>query len=278
MISLLQELLRLLRRKGLGSLLVAWLLLVLFLALLDLFILAGRGLEEVAGGELLVPLTPGLLPSKIDQLYLEIREWEEVAQVRFIFGEEVRAGLVKLSLPDLAGDLFRVQLRDPGEVASVKERLEKLPGVASVISYDRGALEGFFRTLGRLRWPLLALIVVLGLLALIRLRAALRALITSFSGELRLLHLSGVARKTMGRPFVLLAALLGLGGGLLLTLGLYLTHNWGRVHTEALYRSFPGLLEPQTVLALALLSIGFGLLIGLLGGMWSLLTLRRLAP
>lgn len=79
MISLLKELLRLLRRKGLGSLLLAWLVLVLFLALLDLFILVGGGLEEGGGGELLVPLSPGLLPSKVDQLYLEIREWEEVA-------------------------------------------------------------------------------------------------------------------------------------------------------------------------------------------------------
>lgn len=275
MISLLKELLRLLRRKGLGSLLLAWLVLILFLALLDLFILVGGGLEEGGGGELLVPLSPGLLPSKVDQLYLEIREWEEVAQVRFIFAEEVRAGLVKLALPDLAGDLFRVQLRDPAEVAIVKERLEELPGVASVISHERGALEGFFRTLGKLRWPLL---VILGLLALIRLREALRSLIMSFGGELQLLHLSGVARKTMERPFLLLAGLLGLGGGLLIMLGLYLTHNWGRGHTDALYRSFPGLLEPQTVLALALLSIGVGLMIGLLSGIWSLLTLRRLTP
>ena len=275
MISLLKELLRLLRRKGLGSLLLAWLVLILFLALLDLFILVGGGLEEGGGGELLVPLSPGLLPSKVDQLYLEIREWEEVAQVRFIFAEEVRAGLVKLALPDLAGDLFRVQLRDPAEVAIVKERLEELPGVASVISHERGALEGFFRTLGKLRWPLL---VILGLLALIRLREALRSLIMSFGGELQLLHLSGVARKTMERPFLLLAGLLGLGGGLLIMLGLYLTHNWGRGHTDALYRSFPGLLEPQTVLALALLSIGVGLMIGLLSGIRSLLTLRRLTP
>jgi cell division protein FtsX len=277
---LLGEVLRLLRRRGKGPLLLSWGLLLLFLGLLDFFMLTSSGLGGEEGVELVALLEPGLLPSQVDRLYLEIREWEEVARVEFIFAEEVKSGLRKVKLPvkELRGDLFQLWLHKPGEVEAVQERLKGLAGIASVFAHGQRPLTAIFQGTPGARWGLLAVLIGFGLFVLVYLRATFRSLIQGWGGELRLLHLSGVARQTMGRPFLLLAMLLGLSAGLVLAGGLYFLHRWGLEHPEALYRSLPALLEPGTALAAALLALVGGLLLALLGGAWSLLVLRRIAP
>ncbi|MGQ9601540.1 MAG: hypothetical protein ACUVQU_02960 [Candidatus Bipolaricaulia bacterium] len=283
MINLLGEVLRLLRRRGKGSLFLCWGLLLLFLGLLDFFILTWSGLGGGEGVELVVLLEPGLLPSQVDRLYLEIREWEEVARVEFVFAEEVKSGRVKLpvQVKESGGDLFWLWLREPkpgAAVEAVQERLAELTGIASVFAHGQRPLTAILQTTPGARWGLLALLVGFGLFVLVYFRATFRSLIQGWGGELRLLHLSGVARRTMGRPFLLLALFLGLSAGLVLALGLYLIYRWGLEHPEALYRSIPTLLEPGTVLVAGLLALGAGLLFALLGGAWSLLVLRRIAP
>ncbi|HIC95919.1 TPA: hypothetical protein EYP12_04730 [Candidatus Bipolaricaulota bacterium] len=283
MIHLFWELLRVMRRRGFGRFLSAWLILILFLGLLDMAILAWSSLGPGVGGELFALLEPDLLPGEINRLYLEIRGWKEAAQVEFLFAEEVQAGLIQLPIPAKAKgpprDLFRIRLREPEDLPTVGERLEEFQGVAAVLSPGRSSLNRLLLSFDRLRAGLIALLVVLGLLAVVRLRAALRSLIMTFSGEIRLLSLSGVPQGMMERPFLLLGGLLGLGGGLLLMIGLYLAHHWGLAGTAglSLYNSFPALLEPGIILSLALLSLGLGLTVGLLSAAWSLLTLRRIA-
>lgn len=280
--KLLGEVLRLLRRRGKGALLLSWGLLLIFLALFDLFILTSSGLGGGEGVELVVLLEPGLLPSQVDRLYLEILEWGEVARVEFIFAEEVKAGLKRVKLPvkELKGDLFLLWLREPESVGAVQERLSGMTGagIASVYTHGQRPLVAIFQATPGARWGLLAFLTSLGLFVLVYLRTTFRSLIQGWGGELRLLHLSGVARRTMGRPFLLLAAFLGLLAGLVLALGLYFLHRWGLEHPEVLYRSLPALLEPGTALAVAILTLAVGLLLALLGGAWSLLVLRRIAP
>lgn len=276
--KLLREVFRLLRRRGKGGLLLSWGLLLIFLGLLDFFILTSSGLGGEEGVELVVLLEPGLLPSQVDRLYLEIREWEEVARIDFIFAEE--AGRVHLPVKEPKGDLFRLWLREPGpgSAAAVQARLAELTGIASVVTHGQRPLTAILETTPGARWGLLAGLVGFGLFVLVHLRMTFRSLIQGWGGELRLLHLSGVARRTMGRPFLLLAALLGLLAGAVLALGLYSVHRWGLEHPEALYRSLPALLEPGTALVAAVSALGAGLLLALLSGAWSLLVLRRIAP
>lgn len=271
-----RELLRSLRRRGLRPLALAGSFSVLFLALLVLFLLAWSSLGEGGEGELLALLGPQLTPSQVDQLYLEVREWEGVVEVDFVFEEEVRAGLVKLATGVPGADLLRFRLRDPREAVAVGERLEELEGITEVIPTGRGSLKNMLRAAAGARSGMIALLIVLGLLALVSIRSAIRSLIQGWKGELQLLHLAGVARGTMRAPFILLASGLGLVSGLVLVLGLYIVHSWGLNHVEAFYRSFPALLDSTVVLSLALLSAGLGLGLGLLGGAWSLLALRRL--
>ncbi|MFQ6118023.1 MAG: hypothetical protein ACE5LQ_07120 [Candidatus Bipolaricaulia bacterium] len=275
MISLFGELLRSMRRRRLGPLLLAVSFLTLFLALLVLFLLIFGGLGEGEEGELLALLDPQLTSAQMDRLYLEIREWDEVGQVAFFFAEEVDAGAVNIGTQGPA-DLFRISLRGTGEAATVAERLKGLEGVTKVIISTRGSLKNTLRAIAGLRSGVIALLLVLGLLSLMMIRSAVRSLILGWKGELRLLHLSGVSSRTMEGPFVLLALLLGLLGGLVIVLGLYIVHSWGLSHPEALYHTLPALLNPSSVLALALLPGGIGLGVGLLGGLWSLLALRRL--
>ena len=275
MMSLFGELLRSLRARSLGPLALGGLALVLFLMLLALFLLAWSGLGGGEQGELLALLDPQLTTGQVDQLYLEIREWEEVARVEFIFKEEVKAGGVKLAVPDPGTDLFRISLHNPREAAAVGERLRGLAGIGRVIASRRGSLKEILRSTAGMHALTLALLIVLGLLSLVNIRSAIRSLIISWRGELRLLYLAGVGPRGLGTPFLLLALLPGLGGGLVLVLGLYVAHLWGQSHLEALYRSLPALLNSTTVLSLALLSLGMGLGVGLLGGAWGLVALRR---
>jgi len=278
MLNLFGELLRGLRRRGLGPLALAGSFSILFLALLVIFLLAWSSLGEGREGELVALLDPELTPSRVDRLYIEIRDWEEVARIDFIFEEEVKAGLVKLAMQDLETDLFRIWLHSPREATAIQERLKGLEGITSVIAYGRGSLRSILRAAAGVQSGMIALLIVLGLLAAASIRSAIRSLITGWRGELQLLHLSGVARRTMETPFILLALGLGLLSGLMVALGLYAVHSWGLSHPEALYRSLPALLNPRVVLSLASLSLGIGLGLGLLGGAWSLLILRRLVP
>lgn len=270
------ELLRSLKGRPLRALAVAGLSLTLFLAVLTLFLLLWSGLGEGEEGEVLALLDAELIPSQIDQLYLEILRWEEVARVQFIFAEEVKAGLVQLGTRDLEADLFQIGLRDAREAASVQERLRELGGISRLIAHEPGYLNEIFRSIAGMRAVSLALLIVLGLLALAGIRSAIRALIISWKGELQLLHLAGVARRTMGGPFILLAVLLGLAGALLIVLGLYIAHTWGMGNMEVIYRFLPALGNSTVVLSLALSSVGVGMGLGGLGGAWSLLTLRRM--
>lgn len=275
MIGLFGELLMAARRR-LGPLLLALSFLALFLALLVLFLLVFGGLGEGEEGELVALLDPQLTPSQVDHLYLEIRDWDEVSQVAFFFAEEVDAGAVNIGAQASGADLFRISLRGTGEAAAVAERLKGLEGIAEVIVPTRGSLKDTLRSTAGLRSGVLALLLVLGLLSLMMIRSGIRSLILGWKGELQLLHLSGVPPRTMEGPFVLLALLLGLLGGLVIVLGLYIVHSWGLSHPQALYGSLPALLNPSSVLALAFLLLGIGLGVGLLGGLWSLLALRRL--
>ncbi len=270
------ELLRSLKGRPLRALAVAGLSLTLFLAVFTLFLLLWSGLGEGEEGEVLALLDAQLIPSQIDQLYLEILQWEEVARVQFIFAEEIKAGLVQLGTRDLEADLFQIGLRDAREAASVQERLRELGGISRLIAHEPGYLNEIFRSIAGMRAVSLALLIVLGLLALAGIRSAIRALITSWKGELQLLHLAGVARRTMGGPFILLAVLLGLAGALLIVLGLYIAHTWGMGNMEVIYRFLPALGNSTVVLSLALSSVGVGMGLGGLGGAWSLLTLRRM--
>jgi len=275
MINLTRELLRSLRRRGVGPLILASSFLALFLALLVLFLLTFGGLGEGEEGELLALLDPQLLTYQIDRLYLEIREWDEVIQVEFIFAEEIAARKANLGWQGPEVDLFQISLRGLEEAPTVVERLEGLEGIAEVIASQRGSLKSMLRGIAGLRSGVIALLIVLGLLALTSIRSVIRSLILGWRGELQLLHLSGVSSRTMEGPFVLLALLLGLVGGLVIVLGLYIVHSWGLSHPEVLYHSLPALLDPAVVLSLALLSLGIGLGVGFLGGLWSLLVLRR---
>lgn len=268
------ELLRSLKSWSLRSLTVAGLSLTLFLAVFTLFLLLWSDLGEGEEGQLLVLLDPSLIPTQVDQLYLEIREWDDVARAEFVFEEEVAAGLVKLATGDVEADLLRIGLRDSREAKSVEERLGELGGISRIITYELDSLKNVFHSTAGMGAVSVALLIVLGLLALVSIRSALRSLIRSWTGELQLLHLAGLARRTMRRPFILLALLLGLVSALLIVLGLYIVHTWGMSHPDVLHHSLPALLNPTVVLYLSLLSSGVGLGLALLAGAWSLLFLR----
>ncbi len=285
---LFKELLRSLSGKGgasqLSPLLIAGGLVFLFLSLLAFSLLAGGELARGPGGEVLALLEPALPERQIDQLYLEIREWEEVAQIEFIFQEELAQGghrrLIAAGLPP--ADLFRIVPRSREELEALKEKLAGLSssgsssgrGISRVLVLGQSPLQEALHTVfgGPMRALLL---VILGGLALIAVRWALRRLIRGWHGELELLHLSGVSTRAMALPFVLLGLLLGGGSGALLGVVLYLLHLWGSGHMESFYRVLPALLDPAALVFLIFLGVVVGLAVGLLSGLWATRAIRR---
>lgn len=283
---LFKELLRSVSGRATASRLSAFLiaggLIFLFLSLLAFSLLAGGELAGGPGGEVLALLEPALPERQIDQLYLEIRDWEEVAQIEFIFQEELtyaRGGhrrLIAAGLPP--ADLFRVVPPSREELEILEEKLTELAsagsGISQVLVLGQSPLqEALHAALGG---PMrIILLVLLGGLALFAVRWALRGLIRSWHGELELLHLSGVSTKAMALPFILLGLLLGGGSGALLGVVLYLLHLWGSRHAESFYQVLPLVLEPAALSLLTLLEVVVGLGIGLLGGVWATRTIRR---
>lgn len=270
---LFKELLYSLRGRPLKGLLFALGILVLFLAALSFVLLAQ---ERSAGGEVFVLLTPGLAPEEIDRLYLQIRGWEEVAQVQLFLEEELAQGKRTVPLtPSPKGDLLVITLRDSTGSEPLQERLRSLNGVQQVIDYRQGSLIAALNSsLGNV--ACIAVLALLGLIALLGVRGALGAAVRNWQGELRLLYLSGVNPRRLAQPFLFTGLLLGLSGGLIVWLAIYLVHLWGTGQPEIFYRTLPALLDPRPVFLLLLHELGLGLGLGFLGSAWAALRIRKL--
>ncbi len=271
---ILNELIKAINTKSGRLLAVVVLLIFCFLALFSSLFLLGVPAPThgdtgplLASGEVAAHLSPRLSPEAVQDVYLEIREWEEVRQVNFLFTQELEAGR--------GGGILRILTRSPSAVASLLERLASTPEIVQIDS-STTPQKRVLSLSTPVRIGLLIGLAISAFASLIVSRRGFGELLTSFGREIRLMHLSGTPERTFQPSIVALGALCGLLASLLLIVAVYLLHFVAVSHPEALLRSASGLVESGRVLAVSLLSLLLGLALGgLIGAVGASLTGSR---
>jgi cell division transport system permease protein len=202
-----------------------------------------------------------------------IRGWQEVARTEFIPKGRALSELVA-DLPSLAvaaslvenplPNTIRLQLFDPGQTASVRLRLEALPGVTSVED-GSNAVNTFLALNDALRIIGVILIAVLLSSALFAIVNSIRAAITAREDEIEVQRLVGATRGFIRAPFLLEGFLLGLFSAVV-TLGLVIPGYQLVVGRLAPSLPFvPFVRDPSLLIQIAVLLGALSILVGLVG-------------
>lgn len=156
------------------------------------------------GARLIAVPRDDLSQSDLNSLHERLLSDPEVVQVRFAFSPT-------------AASRFEIVLRSDAQLASVSERLRGWGAFRQVGPPGPDSLETWRDWLQHpvKRWFALAGFLLLLVMTLLVIYSGLIAARRNFAGELELLELSGVSPQALRIPFVLLGALYGLAGALL---------------------------------------------------------------
>jgi cell division protein FtsX len=258
---LFRELLGAVRPRSGGFLILMSLLIFVFLgSFASLFLFVTPADEVLATtlepSEVGVRLSPRLTSVAIDALYYAIQERSDVAAIRFEFAQESDRGG--------SGGLFVVQLAAGADIAAFSEAVGAMEGVIAVDSTSGDDEPRPLSLAASIRVALLLGLVVSAVLSLVVGRIGFRRLLEDFSGEIRLLRLSGIAPSTISPPIIALGVLLGLLSGLLIVAGISLLHVASSV--DAAYAA-NGLTDGARVIGILLVDILLGAIMGGLTGL-----------
>ncbi len=167
------------------------------------------------GARLIAVPRDDLSQSDLSSLHERLLSDPEVVHVRFVFSSTAtnRSTDEQQRTPSR----FEIVLRSDAELASVSERLRGWGAFRQVGPPGPDSLETWRDWLQNpeTRWFALAGFLLLLAMTLLVIYGGLIASQRNFAGELELLELSGVSPQTLRIPFVLLGALYGLAGALL---------------------------------------------------------------
>lgn len=193
------------------------LLYLLTLVLWNLELVIGSAQNEL---EVAVFLSPGTNP---DELVPRVQAIGGVAEVTVVTKEQALAelqadypylqaaeDLVENPLPDT----LRIELVEPGLIASVAEQLAALPGVDQV-EYGGEVTEGLVEFLSGLRIAANVLITLLIIDTFFSVMGTIRLSIENRKDELEIMRLVGTNRRTIELPFVLEGLIITLLAGMI---------------------------------------------------------------
>jgi len=268
---LFRELLGAIRTKSAIYFALSGFLLFLFLASVACFFMivpssVSRSAEGQPVEEIRVFLSPRLSSATIDQWFLEWREREEIAGLRFKFAQEFDESA--------SGGVFVISLADPAVASVLASEFREIEGVTDVIEVPR---EPTIETLSislTIRISLLVILVLAVAASLLCARRGYRELLTAFSGEIRMLRLSGISERIVFTLVVALGVLMGLLGGLLLLAVLYLLHQIALSNADA-FSLLGGLTSGIRILGVGMMVLVLGTLLGGLAGLLGASLLHR---
>ena len=260
---LFRELLGAIRTRSATFFALAGLLLFLFLASIACFFMispssVARSTEGQPIDEIRVFLSPRLSSATIDQWFLEWRERDDIAALRFQFAQEFDE--------TASGGLFILTPTDPAMAASLASEFRGIEGVTEVVEVPRElAIETPSVSL-MIRISLLVILVTAIAGSLFCFRRGFHELLTSFSGEIRMLRLSGIAQRLVSLLVVALGVLMGLLSGLFLLAALYLLHQIA-LSNAATFSLFGGLGNGLRILGVGMTMLALGTVLGGLAGL-----------
>ena len=249
------ELLGAIRAKTAGWFAVTTLLIFSFLALFSCFFLLGRPISnDLIPDKSILYLSSELSDQEIEALYLTIRRWEEVQQINYRFVQET---------PEIGGGLIVYAM--PAHLSALDQKLNSVDGIITV---ERSAnLREDIQPLSpSTRIGLLIGLILNAIGCLISARRTFKELLQTFSGEIRLLTLTGTPESAVHYPLIALGILCGLVAGLLFIVTIYLFHLAGISDPKTLLYTASGLLDVSRVRIVSLLGLLLGLVLGSFAG------------
>jgi len=263
---LFRELLGSIRARSALFFLLTGLLLFAFLAVVGtFFLLPSPGMVEVDDHgalpveEIQVYLSPRLSSATVDRMYLEIRAREDVERIVFRFSQELDR--------DASGGVFVIAPTSPGVARDLIAELQTLNGVTEVIERRSQAEPAASPLSAAVRIGLLCSLVVTVAFSLLFARIGYRELLRAFSGEIRLLRLSGISERTIVPLTVGIGIVVGALAGMLLLVILYVLH-----YVVISQGTPPTILEGLTnggrILGVSLINLLLGIVLGGLIGLY----------
>lgn len=275
---LFRELLGSIRARSALFLALTGLLLFLFLAIVGTFFLIPATSRTETGEEGSLPieeiqvhLSPRLSSATVDRMYLEIRARDDVERIVFRFSQEVDR--------TASGGVFVIDPSSPDAASELVADLQSLNGVTEVVERrsQRELDQSLLPTAARI--GLLSSLVVTIALSLLFARSGYRELLRCFSGEIRLLRLSGISERTVVYLTVGMGVLIGSLAGLLLLVILYVLHYV--VISQGTHAAIlEGLTSGGRILGVSLVNLLLGSVLGGLIGLYgaSLVGSREFYP
>ena len=260
---LFRELLGAIRTRSALFFVLSGVLLFLFLTCVASFFMIAPSLENTSTDgqpieELRVFLSPRLSSSTIDQWFLDWRERDDVAGIRFQFAQEY-------DKTD-SGGVFIVSPADPALASELASEFRSIDGVTEVVEIPREPIIETSSMFLVIRIVLLVILVLAIAASLFCFRRGYRELLRGFSGEVRMLRLSGISERILGALIVALGGLLGLLVGLFLLAALFLFHQIALSHPAA-FSQFGGLTSGIRVLSVGMATLVLGVVLGALAGL-----------
>jgi len=260
---LFRELLGAIRTRSATFFAFAGLLLFLFLASVACFFMispssVARSTEGQPIDEIHVYLSPTLSSDTINQWYLDWREREAVKGINLIFAQELDG--------TATGKVFIIVPTAPEDSGAIAADFREINGVTDVVEVPRElAIETPSVSL-MIRISLLVILVTAIAGSLFCFRRGFHELLTSFSGEIRMLRLSGIAQRLVSLLVVALGVLMGLLSGLFLLAALYLLHQIA-LSNAATFSLFGGLGNGLRILGVGMTMLALGTVLGGLAGL-----------
>jgi cell division protein FtsX len=267
---LFRELLGAIRTKSAVFFALSGFLLFLFLASVASFLMMTPGeVSSTTEGqpieELQVYLSPTLSSATIDNWFLTWRERDDIARLRFQFAQELDN--------TASGGVFVVTPADTTQARALADEFRTMNGIVSVVEVPRVAVIETPTVSLVVRISLLVVLVLAVSISLICFRRGYRELLSSFSGEIRMLRLSGISERVLVILVVAWGVLIGFLGGLFVFAVLYLMHQLAL--TTGVLPLFGGLTHGLRILGAGLLVLALGTVLGGLAGLLGASLLHR---
>ena len=268
---LFRELLGAIRTKSAVYFAFSGLFLLLFLASVACFFMIAPGsVSQSAEGqpidEIRVFLSPRLSSATIDQWFLEWRERDEIASLHFQFAQQLDE--------TASGGVFVISLADPSLASTLASEFREIEGVTDVIEVPRELAIEILSVSLVIRISMLVILLASIAASLFCSRKGYRELLATFSGEIRMLRLSGISKRVVSAMVVALGVLIGLLGGLLLLAILYLFHQIALSNVE-IFSLFGGLTSGIRILGVGMMVLALGTVLGGLAGLLGASLLHR---
>lgn len=227
------------------------------------------GVEKFPSGhKTLAQIEQGLSSTRIDELYLSLRDLNSVDNLILVLSEEVKQGI--LNVPPEMSENSNFFLIKTNNREQLREELRTQPEI-NMITTISGEIKR--QGSGPLPLWLKILILVIGVtfagLAFYLLKSATEDILEDWKGELQVVKYSGLSRFSVKFPLVLLGILFGLLGSVLSVVLLFVL-SFLADNGIGIIQQLPGLPTNTSLLLITVWSLLLGLVLGFLASLSSL--------